>query len=131
MTNETRWTPGKWTAICGGPYDYKGSRLVTAEVMTVETRSMLPGRGYRDDPHDVDNVEVAKVATFQDDISVDELHANAHLIASAPDLYAALDHLVDILECELGGPHPTLDRGYAALARASGDANLLTQEEKK
>jgi hypothetical protein len=81
--SEKKWTPGPWEAICSQESEYEGTRLVTAEVYTEKVRADMPGRGYRDDPHRVDNVSVCRVSAFQNDLSVEEIHAVTHLI-SAP-----------------------------------------------
>lgn len=100
---ETKWTPGPWsvenTATCGirvvhGPAD--------------------PGTGFHDD------VDFGRGLIGPSD----EQRANMHLIASAPDLYDALNALVT--ECESLYKSGRLDasvwlQARAALAKARGE----------
>jgi hypothetical protein len=59
-------------------------------------------------------------------ISADEAHANARLIAAAPDLAAALRDLVSVIEslrqCNDWSSEPTgvMDRARAALSKVDG-----------
>jgi hypothetical protein len=55
----------------------------------------------------------------------DHQHANAHLIAAAPDLYAALERTLNFIENAEGELGIVLDSGSAAraaLAKARGEA---------
>ena len=72
MTDQPKWTKGPWPIKPTG--DFK--RIVI-------------GDGLVDGPG---GYEVAEV--YSDDCDRDEAMANAHLIAAAPDLYAALDDLL-------------------------------------
>lgn len=69
---ETKWTPGPWPIKPTG--DFK--RIVIGD-------GLVEGPG---------GYEVAEV--YSDDCDRDEAMANAHLIAAAPDLYAALVDLM-------------------------------------
>ena len=69
MTDQPKWTKGPWPIKPTG--DFK--RIVI-------------GDGLVDGPG---GYEVAEV--YSDDCDRDEAMANAHLIAAAPDLYAALE----------------------------------------
>lgn len=92
------WTPGPWEAVY-----LPGSRC--HRIRTADDRSIAYTRQWRDDREDA---------------------PNAALIAAAPDLYAALEGLLDAIEAveEQGGqiidPHAELDAG-AALSKARGD----------
>ena len=73
MTDQPKWTKGPWPIKPTG--DFK--RIVI-------------GDGLVDGPG---GYEVAEV--YSDDCDRDEAMANAHLIAAAPDLYAALEAIRD------------------------------------
>ena len=92
MTDQPKWTKGPWPIKPTG--DFK--RIVI-------------GDGLVDGPG---GYEVAEV--YSDDCDRDEAMANAHLIAAAPDLYAALVH------AQQNMPHPDqmIDE---ALAKARGE----------
>jgi hypothetical protein len=126
-------TPGPWVSIVGNDRLHGTTLLRTAEVMTAQTRGEMSGRGYREDPSFVDNIKIADCGTFQDDISTDELHANAHLISAAPDLYEALSEVLREWEESIGTAglsdaevaEQNLDivqSARAALAKARGEA---------
>jgi hypothetical protein len=107
-------TPGPWVVryIEGGGYDTLSSAY-----------RILHGP-------DEDNDRVCEVDTrdYDDRIEDEDTHygvetsaraeANAHLIAAAPEMYAALKDAID------GGfacPEPMLDRMRAAIAKANGE----------
>ena len=99
MTDQPKWTKGPWPIKPTG--DFK--RIVI-------------GDGLVDGPG---GYEVAEV--YSDDCDRDEAMANAHLIAAAPDLYAALDGLLGLLDAgSLYEPQAYAAR--AALAKARGQA---------
>mgnify|MGYP003443857007 FL=1 len=94
---ETKWTPGPWPVKPTG--DFK--RIVIGD-------GLVEGPG---------GYEVAEV--YSDDCDRDEAMANAHLIAAAPDLYAAL--AMAQLWLDVDGRFDM--RGInAALAKARGEA---------
>ena len=98
MTDQPKWTKGPWPIKPTG--DFK--RIVI-------------GDGLVDGPG---GYEVAEV--YSDDCDRDEALANAHLIAAAPDLYAALDGLLGLLDAgSLYEPQAYAAR--AALAKARGE----------
>ena len=99
MTDQPKWTKGPWPIKPTG--DFK--RIVI-------------GDGLVDGPG---GYEVAEV--YSDDCDRYEAMANAHLIAAAPDLYAALDGLLGLLDSgSLYEPQAYAAR--AALAKARGQA---------
>ena len=99
MTDQPKWTKGPWPIKPTG--DFK--RIVI-------------GDGLVDGPG---GYEVAEV--YSDDCDRDEAMANAHLIAAAPDLYAALDGLLGLLDAgSLYEPQAYAAR--AALTKARGQA---------
>ena len=51
---------------------------------------------------------------------IDEMNANAHLIAAAPAMYEALRDCVGRLEAYYGDTYPAVIRGKQALAQAEG-----------
>ena len=89
MTDQPKWTPGPWR------YDRTNGSPTTGEHMIAGAKP-----GY-----------LAEVR----DCGSGDVRANAHLIAAAPDLYAALVH------AQQNMPHPDqmID---AALAKARGQA---------
>ena len=106
MTDQPKWTKGPWPIKPTG--DFK--RIVI-------------GDGLVDGPG---GYEVAEV--YSDDCDRDEAMANAHLIAAAPDLYAALDNL-ETAATGAGVPHQQerkllhecITAARAALAKARGE----------
>ena len=89
MTDQPKWTPGPWR------YDRTNGSPTTGEHMIAGAKP-----GY-----------LAEVR----DCGSGDVRANAHLIAAAPDLYAALVH------AQQNMPHPDqmID---AAIAKARGQA---------
>ena len=51
----------------------------------------------------------------------EEAHANAHLIAAAPDLYAALEYFANCSTAERSKMYKPIMRARAALAKARGE----------
>ena len=91
MTDQPKWTPGPWRAVMG-------SRHVV-DVFA----------GDRD-----------VVSVYGGGVGFEYRDANAHLIAAAPDLYAALDGLLGLLDAgSLYEPQAYAAR--AALAKAIGE----------
>ncbi len=102
MTDQPKWTKGPWPIKPTG--DFK--RIVI-------------GDGLVDGPG---GYEVAEV--YSDDCDRDEAMANAHLIAAAPDLYAALERALNFIantESEMGEALPCGDAARTALAKARGE----------
>ena len=89
---ETKFTPGPWEA-------FHQLRL-----------SIIRGQ---------DGEHIADTGSWRDD-EIPELRANAHLIAAAPELYAALQKMVDWID---NGDEPAGAYSYAmeALAAARGE----------
>ena len=97
----TNWTKGPW------------------EVGRVPTRVEVPGR----DGFNNNNYRVADAYSSMQLVNSprsEEAHANAHLIASAPELYEALDTCIRQLEA-LTSPLDVPDGALAALAKARGE----------
>jgi hypothetical protein len=101
--SERKWTPGPW------PIDKTG-----------DGKRIIVGVGLVDGPCGYDLAEI-----YADDCDPVEAHANAHLIAAAPDLYEALEEL-----CLAAGGMPMTgieferrrQAGISALAKARGEA---------
>ena len=94
MTDQPKWTPGPWR------YDRTNGSPTTGEHMIAGAKP-----GY-----------LAEVR----DCGSGDVRANAHLIAAAPDLYAALDGLLGLLDAgSLYEPQAYAAR--AALAKARGE----------
>ena len=96
---ETKWTPGPWR------YDRTNGSPTTGEHMIAGAKP-----GY-----------LAEVR----DCGSGDVRANAHLIAAAPDLYAALERTLNFIantESEMGETLPCGDVARAAIAKARGEA---------
>ena len=94
MTDQPKWTPGPWR------YDRTNGSPTTGEHMIAGAKP-----GY-----------LAEVR----DCGSGDVRANAHLIAAAPDLYAALDGLLGLLDAgSLYEPQAYAAR--TALAKARGE----------
>lgn len=103
MTDQLKWTPGPWRVSTIGLMN-DGSLPVSSDqgqIARVSAQADFPrGQGH--------NSECA------------ERDANAHLIAAAPDLYAALDALIDGRNWTMSTEKFLAAR--AALAKARGEA---------
>lgn len=64
-----------------------------------------------------DNIAVARVTRYNAD--AEDQHANAKLIAAAPELLEALIKLVDIVDDMVHGP--STDAAHAAINKALGE----------
>ncbi len=94
MTDQPKWTPGPWR------YDRTNGSPTTGEHMIAGAKP-----GY-----------LAEVR----DCGSGDVRANTHLIAAAPDLYAALDGLLGLLDAgSLYEPQAYAAR--TALAKARGE----------
>ena len=93
MTDQPKWTPGPWRAVMG-------SRHVV-DVFA----------GDRD-----------VVSVYGGGVGFEYRDANAHLIAAAPDLYAALEAMTARMSLYSGHHDDALTAmGKAALAKARGE----------
>lgn len=105
MNYQFKGTPAPWIAVA--PTDHKissrGNDITMMSVQTAKTRHELNAEGatYRDDPHNVSNVIICD--KFIEDLSFDELVANCHLLAAAPDLLYACITALSFCEKDL---HP-------------------------
>ena len=106
-----KWTPGPWSLLVEQSYRSE------CTVATIEQEGEdLPYRGM---------IARLQSAEHIDGIAADELTANAHLIAAAPDLYVALEKALNFItntESEMGKTLPCGDAARAALAKARGEA---------
>lgn len=99
MTDQPKWTPGPWR------YDRTNGSPTTGEHMIAGAKP-----GY-----------LAEVR----DCGSGDVRANTHLIAAAPDLYAALERALNFIantESEMGEALPCGDAARTALAKARGQA---------
>ena len=96
MTDQPKWTPGPWR------YDRTNGSPTTGEHMIAGAKP-----GY-----------LAEVR----DCGSGDVRANAHLIAAAPDLYAALEAMTARMSLYSGHHDDALTAmGKAALAKARGE----------
>ena len=109
MINETRWTPGPWAR---SRYHYPN-------------RDIVRRLGNSDNDAFAGERHICSVSPREKG----EQAANAHLIASAPDLYAALHTLIHDGKAYEWHPlfQPLIKDARAALAKARGETN---QQEK-
>ena len=108
MTDQPKWTPGPW-ALEIRPGSGAAADCTIAMIEQPDERA--PYRGM---------IARLQSAEHINGIAKDELVANAHLIAAAPDLYAALDGLLGLLDAgSLYEPQAYAAR--AALAKARGE----------
>ena len=91
MTDQPKWTPGPWASDY---LDQNGQRVVSGQHIEICTCWH----------HSVGSIEK-------------EMEANAHLIAAAPDLYAALEAAMAFIESHVGDPDITdvMIRNYRTL----------------
>ena len=92
MSNETKWTPGPW--------------------------HVPKARGYAHGPVDKNDVPVVTWTGMARPRQENGM-ANAHLVAAAPDLYEALEAMLD--ECVDDEFAPHVMDARAALAKARGE----------
>lgn len=102
MTDQPKWTPGDWA----------GKGQTSEDDVFCGTMHRICA----------DGAWLAFVPTWKDNPDeASEAEANAHLIAAAPDMYAALDGLLGLLDAgSLYEPQAYAAR--AALAKARGQA---------
>ena len=99
--SERKWTPGKWS------------------VYEVERETYWPGI-------DAGRTSIVVWGDQQENNGVqgdtlEEAKANAHLIAAAPDLYEALQAMLDYCNAECGSKIYPGHQAYEALAKARGE----------
>ena len=100
--NEKKFTPGPWLSY----------KLQDDDVINITTRRRKEGH----------LVDVAFISVGLDKPFDDEQRANAHLIAAAPDMYAALEQIAKICR-PLNAPNCAGCLICAALKKARGKAN--------
>ena len=96
MSNETRWTPGPWSverSVIRGDADHLGRTVAVASTLNVAWP--FGRRATKEEPY------------------------NALLIATAPELYEALEEMLE--ECEDDEFAPHVMEAKAALAKARGE----------
>ena len=106
MSN-TKFTPGPWIGIVNGMYQYSPMNVDSDEHDQLGWAPVTDNNG--------DTLAIAVVTTLSDDV----LDANANLIASAPDLYAALECA---LACHVGTDEVWIEEALAALKKARGES---------
>jgi hypothetical protein len=100
----SKFTPGPWRAAIGKDWPHR------AVEHPVEIACL---------PHE--HFDALDIFGVRDDYSSHESFiATAHLIAAAPDLYAALENALFALD-RLIDPNDAMTKGLAALARARGE----------
>jgi len=109
---DSKHTPGPWRI---------GEKLSSAEM-----QSLLDGNGHFVEIDAPTHGALAFVVwRMEDDDTSPKQEASAHLIAAAPDLFAALVDCVMVMERELAGLRviqPELRAARAAIAKAIGEA---------
>jgi hypothetical protein len=103
VTLEKPWTPGPW------PVDQSG-----------DGKRYIIGKGLVEGPN---GYEVAEV--YADDAPYAETRANARLIAAAPDLYEALEAILQTVDAQYASgirwDPAQRDAARKALAKANGE----------
>lgn len=109
MTDK-KWTPGPWEV-----YDCSGTQM---------EKSRYENGAFQVFSDDCDHHAVADCSCNHTCRMEDEIEANAHLIAAAPELYDALEVALVVLEnmeaYGVGRLHAA-DQARAALAKARGE----------
>lgn len=117
--SETKWTPGEWRYFGKKPIEVTVGGLVHIVSGDVESYTITATgreRGLR-------VTTFIATAHITANRSAEEAEANARLIAAAPELYEALDQILD----DMGDDGPSCcqaakDQARAALAKARGEA---------
>lgn len=100
--SERKWTPGPWVAVRNSAY---------WEVNPAN------GAGDGDVPFTIGDVCASSPGNADGGLQ----KANAHLIAAAPDLYDALQEMVDYCNAECGSKIYPGHQANQALAKARGE----------
>ena len=95
MTDQPKWTPGDWASDY---LDQNGQRVVSGQHIEICTCWH----------HSVGSIEK-------------EMEANAHLIAAAPDMYAALEAIRDNEVVRAICPSPLWGKMADAMIKARGE----------
>ena len=105
MSNETKFTPGPWTAN-------ESESVLGGNMLYISQEEGAPYTEYYSDvcqTHEGEDLDVQK--------------ANARLIAAAPDMYALLDEFSTLVMPTAGELYKMCDKATALLAKARGDSN--------
>lgn len=103
---ETKWTPGPWSVFIDDSGDKWTGWPLSIDAVTDPDKTVVRTGGHW--PYEWETATSQREAV-----------ANAHLIAAAPDLYAALEHMIrwhDQLS------PADIAKAEAALAKARGEA---------
>ncbi len=112
---EANFTKGPWQV---GFKDGSGIAEEEWERTKIVTARLVP------ENDDLPQLIACAEPDMSSDGGVKEVNANAHLIAAAPDMYEALEQLVDDSECYCSDQRPEFACGFCmgrqALAKARG-----------
>ncbi|MAZ17856.1 MAG: hypothetical protein CL535_16190 [Ahrensia sp.] len=115
-TRETKWTPGPWFVEQSTSREWSGFRIHSASE-TYDFDAMKVPQSIAITTQNYDGTTYATIKGRQE--------ANAHLIAAAPELYAALVEAIDELEAyevDASGELYNNPRFNAILAKARGES---------
>ena len=116
--NKPQFTPGPWRFVADGPMDDN------CDIPRVDVPAEFSGPGYYNNPsiESADGKEIVgcgEYLVFGPTFKKEERAANVRLLCSAPDLYAALENIIEHRErMGLGSDH-VYDAARAALAKAT------------
>lgn len=102
MSKETKWTCGAWSVRDCPRQAAQTDRKDDGRIKLVDFN---------------DGTYEGTVAIVQ----TEESEHNAHLIAAAPDLFEALEMVLEMLDMDGFGRDAAIDVAHAALAKARGD----------
>ena len=135
MTDQPKWTPGPWVADVVRGW---GSDPVVSSASWPKPIAQLIPHGDRYYRHNRRDIRGETITTFGPETPEGEarkrevdaqLIANAHLIAAAPELYAALanliaryDEVVTTPDCSCGQDDHDVMKARSALSKARGGA---------
>lgn len=104
MTDQPKWTPGPWS-FDGSPMSRRTRYITRSDGRTIAAAHSLGWLGTNE-------------ATYAGRLESD---ANAHLIAAAPDLYAALEAIRDNEVVRAVCPSPLWGKMADAMMKARGE----------
>lgn len=112
-----RFTPGPWIQ---SRHDTNSGRVIT---LTAHAERPYGVAADSERCRDTYQFAIAYVGKHKCHFSADESAANAHLIAAAPEMYAALDAFLDNFNAELDDDQcEVYDQAMKALAKARGES---------